>query len=306
MQSNTPGSKSNVGNDSWLVSAILWFDRKPRTAEGSPLLKRPVLPVCDPRSNARNVCRYLAYGSNLCASTFQDNRGIQPISAVNVIVPELRLAWDVPGIPYVEPCYANAKRRPGHVQSSTSRPLTGDRDPEALVGVVYEISADDFAHILRTEGQGYMDTEVECFRLQVNTNGVTACPREPPFKAHAVLARDTTSKRRQDMQPSSRYLGLLVTGAREHNLPKEHVASLQSVATYKTSTVGQCIGKSLFAFFWFIPVLVGVALERQMADENGKIPGWVNSMVDKCYLAMWWTHDYLFGPLFGDGARSVH
>ncbi|KAI4240334.1 MAG: hypothetical protein LQ352_007654, partial [Teloschistes flavicans] len=32
---------------------------------------------------------YLAYGSNLAASTFQGTRGIRPLAALNVVVPEL-------------------------------------------------------------------------------------------------------------------------------------------------------------------------------------------------------------------------
>ncbi|KAL8636113.1 MAG: hypothetical protein Q9228_006458, partial [Teloschistes exilis] len=40
---------------------------------------------------------YLAYGSNLAASTFQGARGIRPLAALNVVVPELVLTFDLPG-----------------------------------------------------------------------------------------------------------------------------------------------------------------------------------------------------------------
>ncbi|KAI7198557.1 hypothetical protein KC316_g11445 [Hortaea werneckii] len=54
---------------------------------------------------------YLAYGSNLSNETFRGNRGIKPLSQINVQVPSLRLTFDLPGIPYAEPCFANSGSR---------------------------------------------------------------------------------------------------------------------------------------------------------------------------------------------------
>ncbi|KAK3329842.1 hypothetical protein B0H66DRAFT_469028 [Apodospora peruviana] len=54
---------------------------------------------------------YLAYGSNLCAETFLGRRGIRPVSQVNVSCPSLRLTFDLPGLPYLEPCFANTAPR---------------------------------------------------------------------------------------------------------------------------------------------------------------------------------------------------
>src|SRR5262245_9154043 len=39
---------------------------------------------------------YLAYGSNLCNETFRGVRGIKPLSQINVVVPSLRLTFDLP------------------------------------------------------------------------------------------------------------------------------------------------------------------------------------------------------------------
>ncbi|KAK1770077.1 putative gliotoxin biosynthesis protein [Phialemonium atrogriseum] len=60
---------------------------------------------------AAETVLYLAYGSNLCAKTFQGQRGIRPLSKVNVSAPSLRLTFDLPGIPYMEPCFANTAPR---------------------------------------------------------------------------------------------------------------------------------------------------------------------------------------------------
>ena len=64
---------------------------------------------------------YLAYGSNLSAETFQGKRGIRPISQLNVLVPELALTFDIPGIPYLEPCFANTKYRSQKLQRQAAK-----------------------------------------------------------------------------------------------------------------------------------------------------------------------------------------
>lgn len=273
-----------------MVDMILWLDQKSDSTTTPQLLRK--LPVYDPRNQSKDTRLYLAYGSNLCSSVFQGNRGIVPISAVNVVVPELRLGWNLEGIPYAEPCYANAERRDNQTKS-----IHG-----ALVGVVYEISAADFSHMLRTEGQGYAETEVECMLLQPGSDTIRIYPHVPPIRAYAVLAADAGHRPTKYMQPSQRYLDLLVTGAKEHRLPPQYIKALEAVATYRASTRRQRIGKSLFGMLWFTPVFFAILLERRMADHEGKIPTWVNKVVGMCFSGMWWTHDYWFKPIFGDGA----
>jgi hypothetical protein len=290
MQCSNPSTAPTLGSGSWLVDMILWLDRKSEAPATSP--ERGKLPVYAPRHPPENTRLYLAYGSNLCSSVFQGNRGIVPVSAVNVVVPELRLCWNLEGIPYAEPCYANAERRSGQGKS-----IHG-----ALVGVVYEICAADFAHILRTEGQGYAETQVECRPLQPGSRTVTACPGVPSIRACAVLASGAGRRPARNMQPSRRYVDLLVTGAREHCLPSQYIKLLEAVATYEASTPRQRIGKAIFSFLWFAPVVVVILLERRMADHEGRIPHWVKVMVGRCFAGMWWTHDRWFKPVFGDGA----
>ncbi|ETS87017.1 hypothetical protein PFICI_00845 [Pestalotiopsis fici W106-1] len=64
---------------------------------------------------------YLAYGSNLSAHTFLGVRGIKPISSINVSAPGLDLTFDLPGLPYSEPCFANTALR-----KIPKLPLPGD------------------------------------------------------------------------------------------------------------------------------------------------------------------------------------
>jgi hypothetical protein len=186
---------------------------------------------------------YLAYGSNLCAQTFLGQRGIRPVSAVNVSAPSLRLTFDLPGIAYKEPCFANTALRkipkqptpppipgpPGKVPDLPHPPppppytfppkssaeavetlgspsadvrqggiitRNAHGDPEwdkGLIGVVYEVTPEDYATIIKTEGGGtsYQDILVPCIPLP-NKVGIPEDPPIPelprPFFAHTLFA----------------------------------------------------------------------------------------------------------------------
>ena len=102
---------------------------------------------------------YLAYGSNLCAKTFLGVRGIRPISQVNVSAPSLSLTFDLPGTPYGEPCFANTSpRKIPRVPLPTDPPIVLPPPPtdgwdKGLIGVVYEVTPEDYSKIIATEGR---------------------------------------------------------------------------------------------------------------------------------------------------------
>ncbi|KAK3300743.1 uncharacterized protein B0H64DRAFT_381758 [Chaetomium fimeti] len=161
---------------------------------------------------------YLAYGSNMCAETFLGMRGIRPLSQVNVAAPSLDLTFDLPGIPYREPCFANTALRkiPGtppkfppelphppigppaaqHEDGADSRNGPARRPPvwnKGLYGIVYEVTAEDYAKIVATEGGGasYHDILVPCLALppSVRVPEKPTIPAPPtPFLAHTLYA----------------------------------------------------------------------------------------------------------------------
>lgn len=159
---------------------------------------------------------YLAYGSNLCAQTFLGQRGIRPISTVNVSAPSLRLTFDLPGFAYKEPCFANTAPRklpkvpnpptlppgldpPEHLfppARGTQNLTSAHGDPEwdmGLIGVVYEVTPDDYATIVKTEGGGtsYQDILCPCIPIpqKVGVPGKPPYPKLPqPFLAHTLYA----------------------------------------------------------------------------------------------------------------------
>ncbi|KAF3762813.1 hypothetical protein M406DRAFT_231949, partial [Cryphonectria parasitica EP155] len=154
---------------------------------------------------------YLAYGSNLCAQTFLGQRGIRPLSAVNVSAPSLRLTFDLPGIAYKEPCFANTAPRkipkppkippglpdPPAVVIPHPPPGRVPGDPQwdgGLIGVVYEVTPEDYAKIVKTEGGGssYQDILVPCIPIPTRPPGIPEDPPYPglpkPFLAHTLYA----------------------------------------------------------------------------------------------------------------------
>ncbi|KAK4144872.1 uncharacterized protein C8A04DRAFT_36236 [Dichotomopilus funicola] len=180
----------------------------------SPFPSEPVLANTfhhDVAVNPKTVL-YLAYGSNMCAQTFLGVRGIRPLSQVNVAAPSLDLTFDLPGIPYREPCFANTAIRkvpgePPKYPPGTTAPSDEEKVHESersqvtrrpawdrgLYGVVYEVTTEDYARIVATEGGGasYHDILVPCFMLSQDArlSEQPAVPGSPnPFLAHTLYA----------------------------------------------------------------------------------------------------------------------
>ncbi|KAI5804206.1 hypothetical protein DFH27DRAFT_397238 [Peziza echinospora] len=291
---------------------------------------------------------YLAYGSNLCAKTFLGRRGIRPLSAKNVLVPGFAVVFDLPGLPYLEPCFANLNQRGGHLhrdgdgedavvetymEDLTSLVTTAERDGEAgkkwekaLIGVVYEVTMRDFAKIIMTEGggEGYQDVLVDCYVLPESskskstesTSTTTTTPTSTAttqnttntstLRAHTLLA--PTSKTRPDLplQPSPRYLNLLITGAKEHNLPEIYIKYLTQLHAYHRTTYRQSAGAILLAATWALPLITTFKLGEIFVDKKtGRVDWWVGRVREFTQMGMWGWYEYFAKWVFGDGVRTV-
>ncbi|KAK3393450.1 hypothetical protein B0H63DRAFT_458248 [Podospora didyma] len=204
-------------------------------ASPTPFPSEPVLVGHDDNDNADDTPEkkpstilYLAYGSNLCAATFLGVRGIRPLSQVNVSAPSLCLVFDLPGIPYKEPCFANTALRkipsppgggppklppgvpdipnppptpewpPSHLDldesaDSTNNPVWSN----GLIGVVYEVTPSDYNKIIATEGghSSYQEIVVPCLTLPA----AIGVPEKPPLPPMPFLARTLFAPRLPDV-----------------------------------------------------------------------------------------------------------
>jgi hypothetical protein len=271
---------------------------------------------------------YLAYGSNLCYQTFQVSRGIKPLSQVNVVVPELRMTFDLPGIPYSEPCFANSARRDtsGDIPKSQKEQLNSnynkDKWKKGMVGVVYEVTPSDYAHIIATEGGGsaYQDILVTCYPV-TSEDEVPLIPTSEPFKSHTLFApaakpsnpgEPPSSRSRRFQRPdpsyaqaSARYLKLITDGADEHGIPQEYKDYLHSLHPYTITTQGQRMGQFVLISFWLPFITLIFALNRIFQDDKGRAPKWLALLSNAIFTSVWVSYDNVFKPIFGDGERTL-
>ncbi|KAJ5115320.1 hypothetical protein NUU61_001079 [Penicillium alfredii] len=191
---------------------------------------------------------YLAYGSNLGTKTFRQRRGIEPLSQISVFVPDLRLTFDLPWLPYVEPCFATTQFRNSYSEGAEGIELEDDvtdsdedclsekasllmaetrgtrgadyhkrRWHKPLIAVVYEVTLADYAKIIASEGggRGYSDVVVDCYPFPESyqpTDPVPDHPNTPPFKAHTLISPATRN---------AGQLGLPTKGFLAHTIPSQ-------------------------------------------------------------------------------------
>ena len=148
---------------------------------------------------------YFAYGSNMQSATFSGRRQIAPRSARGARVAGWRVVFDKPPLVPIGESFAN---------------LVPDASGEAF-GVLYEIEPADLEHIELTEGVriGNYDRTL-----------VTAAALDQPAVAVAAVTLATT-KSDPTLQPTARYMGLLIEGALEHGLPETYLDWLRAIPT---------------------------------------------------------------------------
>jgi hypothetical protein len=235
---------------------------------------------------------YLAYGSNLSDETFLGARGIRPLSQINVLVPDVVMTFDLPGIAYKEPCFANIRYRTPDYPQDSPKPVPNeyhkDRWHKPLVGVVYEVTLKDYAHIIATEGggAGYQDVLVSCHPLDRNPRlTVPEFPQNAPFKAHTLF--DPAGQHRSDpsyAQPSARYLKLITDGAMERGLPYEYQDYLHQIRPYRVTTTAQKIGQLFFLAFWGPIFLALIKFGGVLfAGKDGRYPKWLATVMHVCF-----------------------
>ncbi|KAI8811777.1 hypothetical protein BJ742DRAFT_795458 [Cladochytrium replicatum] len=266
----------------------------------------------------KNLVYYLAYGSNMTSKVLTGRRKVRPVESFPVTVPGYLLAFSIIGWPYLEPCYASVMPCPNrylsyekalevHEMCKFGGPFEYDSTnpekslPPVLSGVAHHITEEDWQQIVRTEGGfgqddvefGYRSIEVTC----VKSSGET-------ITARTLISRDASTSR--CMQPTRRYLDLLIDGAKEHKLPESYIEYLQKLEAYlPPKTLKTRLARWIFVGP-MLPLMIPVALIAMiwiglLKKPPPKILVHVFSMLNN--LARSW-HDRVVSRVFGSGYYS--
>jgi gamma-glutamylcyclotransferase len=146
---------------------------------------------------------YFAYGSNMQTATFRGRRGIEFERALAVRAPGWRLVLDKPPLLPVGESYANIVCEAG----------------AEVLGVAYEVSADALSTIDLTEGVPMGNYQRRAITVVPLADDGSA------FEAFTLVS----DRHDPELQPSTRYLALLIDGAVEHGLPAAYVDILRRI-----------------------------------------------------------------------------
>ncbi|KAI0869360.1 hypothetical protein GGS24DRAFT_479056 [Hypoxylon argillaceum] len=250
---------------------------------------------------------YLAYGSNLSSSKFVRDRGIKPLAAVIVAIPGFTLSMESAGVPYQEPSYATI--RP-FSESATGNETT-------VLGTAYLVTPSQYADIIRSEGGGiaYKEISVRVTPLETIKSESTSLYGTSIKDISEARTLISLMIRLPAPRPSQRYMNLVVNGAIESSYPPEYQLYLKGIKTYQPARRPRAkLGAELFLLLW-IPIMTMAERITKTSiawfgDEHVNAPHAIILLVRAVVKAMWWHHDYLHAPLWGQGdgleAPAIH
>jgi hypothetical protein len=179
---------------------------------------------------------YFAFGSNMASSTMTNLRNLNPISSTAAVLHDHRLAFNVPGTPFVEPSWASVEIEKG----------------STVHGVLYELTEDDFAKVCQTEG---VPLSYRLHRCQVvpyvgdgEKAGIEATNAEiASVPAFTLRAGRKAWRESKDIPPSQAYLNVLLRGAEEFKLDANYVKELDSIQCGRT-ILGNGLAEKMLQF----------------------------------------------------------
>jgi len=145
---------------------------------------------------------YFAYGANMNPAVFIERRGSVQVARDRGCLKGYRLVFDRPGIPLLEPAFANL-----------------ESDPHSEVwGLLWRISAEALGRLDKQEGGGaYARLPVE---VQGDEVGMVSAIT---YQAGRTLS---------GLRPSRRYLDVILNGARAAQLPEDYVSALSRTSAH--------------------------------------------------------------------------
>lgn len=89
----------------------------------------------------------------------------------------------------------------------------------------------------------------------------------------------------------------------ENNLPTSYITYLDGLQHYQKTSILQWIGGVLLLLL-FAPIFVAVVIiGRILRDDEGRSPGWVQTLSVWIGYSVWTIHDNIWKQIFGDGEQ---
>lgn len=161
--------------------------------------------------------RYFGYGSNVLVSTMKALRQIEPLDATAAILPDYELRFDGSENNKLEPSAAfvtQAKNKVVH-------------------GVLYTLAAEDFAKVGSSEGVPFAYRWKKCQVYTYIGNGEDAGILSLQSQKKAVDAFTLVSTKnlvgKNNIPPSSSYLGLIKEGAKGWKFDRKYQEDLENI-----------------------------------------------------------------------------
>lgn len=193
----------------------------------------------------KNYYNYFAFGSNMASSTMTALRNLEPVASTAAVLPDHRLAFNVPGTPLVEPSWASIEPKPSNGPDDSVGTCSN------VHGVLYKLTEQDFEAVCNTEGIPFGYTLHRCRVIPYKGNGDTAGEealqshldgindesgrRVPPsIFAFTLRASREEWRKAEDTPPSRAYLNVLIRGSEEYQLDQQYVEFLKDIVPGKT------------------------------------------------------------------------
>jgi len=152
----------------------------------------------------------------MASSTMVNLRNLKPIASTAAVLYDHRLAFNVPGTPFVEPSWASVEVETG----------------SSVHGVLYKLSEEDFTRVCQTEGVPFAYRLHRCDVVPYIGNGEDAgmqADETKTIKAFTLRAGRKSWRESKDIAPSQSYVNVLLRGAKEFQLDQDYVKQLENI-----------------------------------------------------------------------------
>lgn len=184
-------------------------------------------PLSSSSSEGGKTYRYFGYGSNVLVSTMKALRQIRPLDATASILPDYELRFDGGGSRLSEPSAAFVSPRRG----------------KQVHGVLYTLSADDFAKVGRTEGVPFAYRWQKCAvhayvgdGREAGKEAMESGADDAVEDAYVLISPNLSDA---NVPPSSSYLGLIKEGAAKWEFDRSYQEELARIEVAKDLLIPQ-------------------------------------------------------------------